>query len=234
MNTPARLDLPDADVVRHTAAFAPEEADRFLEHLLAATQWRHDRIRVFGRETPMPRLTAWYGDFTYTYTGIVNNPAPWTPALLAIKARAEAVADHRFNGVLMNQYRGGRDSVSWHSDDEHELGSEPVIASVSFGASRRFQFRRKDDHRRRTTTDLHHGDILVKAHIQVGRDRGCSVRTHRTNPNLHRVDVTGLEVVSRLGKRRSLVIEGGRSDRNGGHFNRYRCRGRRCPHRTTG
>ena len=109
----------------------------------------------------MPRLTAWYGDFTYTYTGIVNKPAPWTPELLRIKARAEELAGEAFNGVLMNLYSSGRDSVSWHSDDERELGAEPTIASVSFGATRRFQFRRKDDHSRKAAINLHHGDVLI-------------------------------------------------------------------------
>ena len=158
---PTRIDLPDADVVLFAAAFSAREADRHFANLLEETQWREDRITVFGKERPMPRLTAWYGEFTYIYTGIVNRPAAWTPALKRVKSRAEELANELFNGVLMNLYRSGRDSVSWHSDDERELGPEPTIASVSLGATRRFQFRRKGEHRMRTAIDLQHGDVLI-------------------------------------------------------------------------
>ncbi len=159
--TAIRLDLPDAEVVLFSAAFPAGVADNYFTHLLDRTPWREDHIKVFGKERPMPRLTAWYGDFTYTYTGITNPPAPWTPELLHIKACADRLAGETFNGTLMNLYRSGRDSVSWHSDDERELGPEPTITSVSFGATRRFQFRRKDDHSRKAAIDLHHGDVLI-------------------------------------------------------------------------
>ncbi len=161
LDEPVPVDLPDADVTLYAGAFSAAQADRFFAHLLEATPWRADRITVFGQERLMPRLTAWYGDFTYTYTGLANEPAPWTPELRSIKARAEELAGKAFNGVLMNLYRTGRDSVSWHSDDERELGPEPTIASISFGATRRFQFRRKGEHRVRQSVDLHHGDVLI-------------------------------------------------------------------------
>ena len=156
-----RLDLPTADIVLFSGAFPAEVADDYFTHLLEYTPWRQDRIQVFGKDHAMPRLTAWYGDFAYTYTGIANPPGPWSPQLLRIKALAEELAGETFSGVLLNLYRGGRDSVSWHSDDEHALGSEPTIASVSFGATRRFQLRRKGEHKMRAAIDLHHGDVLV-------------------------------------------------------------------------
>lgn len=160
-STAVRLDLPDADVVLFSAAFSAGAADNYFGHLLECTPWRQNRITVFGKNQAMPRLTAWYGNFAYTYTGIINQPAPWSPELLRIKARAEELAGETFSGVLLNLYRFGRDSVSWHSDDERELGLEPTIASVSFGATRRFQFRRKGEHRVRAAVDLRHGDVLI-------------------------------------------------------------------------
>src|SRR5205085_1550841 len=93
----------------------------------------------------LPRLTAWYGDAgkSYTYSHIAMKSEPWTPILLYIKNRIEEVVEVSFNSVLLNLYRSGKDSVSWHQDNERELGENPVIGSVSFGGIRRFQFRHR-------------------------------------------------------------------------------------------
>ena len=110
-------------------------------------------------------MTAWYGDAgkTYCYSGITVEPIPWTPLLLSIKTRVEAVANTTFNSVLLNYYRGEQDSVSWHSDDEPELGQNPVIASVSFGATRKFQFKHKTNPDLRAAIDLTPGSLLIMA-----------------------------------------------------------------------
>src|SRR5262249_34989131 len=104
-----------------------------------------ESIKLYGRPIDVPRLTAWYGEAGtgYTYSGIVNEPQPWTPALLEVKRAVEVPAGVTFNSVLLNRYRTGRDSVAWHSDDEKEFGENPVIASVSFGGTRTFQFKHK-------------------------------------------------------------------------------------------
>jgi alkylated DNA repair dioxygenase AlkB len=115
-----------------------------------------------GRRIPIPRLTAWHGAAGYVYSGIRLTPAPWTPPLLELKALAERLAGQSFNSVLLNLYRDGRDSVSWHADNEPGLGRDPVIASLSLGAVRRFQLK----HRRlpeRLTLDLPHGSCLIMA-----------------------------------------------------------------------
>jgi alkylated DNA repair dioxygenase AlkB len=98
---------------------------------------------MFGKEVPQPRLTAWYGDpaAQYTYSGLTWEPRPWTPTLLDLRRRLEAATDARFNSVLLNYYRDGRDSMGWHADNEPELGAAPAIASLSLGASRRFRLR---------------------------------------------------------------------------------------------
>ena len=156
--------LPDADVTLYPSLFEIAESDRLFQELLTKTEWRHDAIQIYGRQIPLPRLTAWYGDegASYTYSGIEMNPAPWTAALLSIKDRIEAAAGVSFNSVLLNLYRDGRDGVAWHQDNERELGKNPVIGSVSFGETRTFQLR----HRSRkdlgiVNIDLSHGSFLL-------------------------------------------------------------------------
>lgn len=157
------LDMPEADVEFFPDFFAPERADRLLRELLASTKWRQDSMKIFGRPTPLPRLTAWYGDpgVRYVYSGIVNEPASWTPALAEVRAAVEAACGEAFNGVLLNRYRGGDDSMGWHADDEPEFGEEPVIASASFGATRAFQFKHKRRKELKEAVDLTHGSLLV-------------------------------------------------------------------------
>jgi alkylated DNA repair dioxygenase AlkB len=161
----ARADnlLPRDGIVRlHEYALAEADARRLFEELMAVTPWRHEIATVMGRRLPIPRLTAWHGEAGYVYSGIRMKPAPWNGPLLEIKAVAEGCAGHAFNSVLLNLYRDGRDSVSWHADNEPGLGRNPVIASVSLGATRRFQMkhRRRED---RLALDLPPGSCLVLA-----------------------------------------------------------------------
>lgn len=146
---------------RHFLAAA--DADAALAVLRDGIAWRQDSMKLFGRAIPLPRLTAWYGDddATYTYSGITSRPNGWTPALLALRARVEAMAGASFNSVLLNRYRDGRDHQGWHADDEPELGRDPVIASLSLGVARDFVLRRNVDHARRIVLPLAHGTLLV-------------------------------------------------------------------------
>jgi alkylated DNA repair dioxygenase AlkB len=143
---------------------APEASAAFTE-LRGETPWKSDSIRIAGRLIPVPRLTAWYGDpgATYTYSGLRNEPLPWTPLLDALRARARETAGAPFNSVLLNRYRDGRDSMGWHSDDERELGEDPVIASLSLGAPRRFVLRHMKKRGRSMTLVLGDGSLLVMA-----------------------------------------------------------------------
>ena len=152
----------DGLVWLHEAALVAADANRLFEALLAATSWRQEIATVMGRRMPIPRLTAWHGEAGYVYSGIRMMPLPWNPPLLEIKAVAEACAGQAFNSVLLNLYRDGRDSVSWHADNEPGLGRDPMIASISLGATRRFQMKRRgSDHR--LSLDLPHGSCLVMA-----------------------------------------------------------------------
>lgn len=140
---PLPLPLPDADLL-FDHKFLPEvEATALLADLSAGVAWEQRTIRLFGQEFPQPRLTAWYGDAEarYTYSNLTWEPRPWTPTLLALRRRLEATTGARFNSVLLNLYRDGRDSMGWHADDEPELGPAPTIASLSLGATRRFRLR---------------------------------------------------------------------------------------------
>lgn len=140
-----QLDLPDANVILIDNFFSPNESKILYQNLINNIQWRQDKIKIFGKVINQPRLTAFYGDADreYSYSGIVMKPNSWTEDLLFIKNRLEKVAKITFTSVLINYYRDGNDSMGWHSDDERELGRNPVIASVSFGESRIFQMRHK-------------------------------------------------------------------------------------------
>ena len=153
----------DGEVLFYRNFFNSVESDELFSKLYSEIKWRQDTIQIFGQSILLPRLTAWYGDKgkTYTYSGIEQHPESWTPTLLNIKARVEEIAEVRFNSVLLNLYRNGKDSVSWHSDDEPELGQNPIIGSVSFGGTRRFCFRHKRIRNHKIEIELPQGSFLL-------------------------------------------------------------------------
>lgn len=162
-----RLPLPGAELSLWSSWLEPTEADGLLAELLASAPWETHRIHIYGREVASPRLSCWIGDpdATYVYSRTRFEPHPWTPALLALRARVEEACAMRFNSVLANLYRDGQDSMGWHSDNEPELGRQPVIASVSLGAARRFRLRAKrgDAKREVHVVELGHGSLLRMA-----------------------------------------------------------------------
>lgn len=144
--------------------YSNNTADRYFQDLLHGLAWQTEQIQIFGRLLTVPRLMAWYGDSDahYRYSGVDHAPLPWSGALLAIKADLESVCQHRFNSVLANLYRNGRDSMGCHADNEPELGPNPLIASLSFGDSRLFRLRHNRS-KQRLDIELAHGDLLVMA-----------------------------------------------------------------------
>ncbi|MFB9844827.1 alpha-ketoglutarate-dependent dioxygenase AlkB family protein [Mucilaginibacter ginsenosidivorans] len=153
--------LPEELLDYHPQLFDAAESAQLLQLLIGTIDWEQEEIKMFGKVLKTPRLTAWYGDRHYTYSGIKHYPAPWTNELLAIKQRIEPIAGTQFNSVLLNYYRDASDSMAWHSDDEHELGKNPVIASVSFGQERRFDIRHKHEKGRKYAIQLENGSLLV-------------------------------------------------------------------------
>ena len=133
-----------------------------MARLLAETDWREETVVVYGKRHLQPRLSAWYGDAAYTYSGLRLQPAPFTPLLNTLRHAVETATGHTFNSVLLNYYRNERDSMGMHSDDEPELGPSPAIASLSFGAARTFILKHK--HNKRTVrVDLTDGSLLLMA-----------------------------------------------------------------------
>jgi len=156
--------LPRAELLFDPVFLPAAEATALLAQLTAEVAWEQRAIRLFGQEIPQPRLTAWYGDpdARYTYSGLAWEPRPWTAALRALRQRVEAATGARFNSVLLNQYRDGRDSMGWHADDESELGPAPAIASLSLGATRRFRLRARPGPRPAPLSlDLPGGSLLL-------------------------------------------------------------------------
>ena len=160
-----KLLMPDAKVTFYKNLFSNEESDRLFKELYENIAWRQDKMSLYGKEINLPRKTAWYGDEnkSYTFSGIHLDPQPWTPVLLQIKEKIEQIADTSFNSVLLNLYRHGQDSISWHTDAERELGENPIIGSVSFGGSRRFMFRHRNDKNEKAEVALTHGSFLLMA-----------------------------------------------------------------------
>jgi alkylated DNA repair dioxygenase AlkB len=133
-----------------------------LARLVAETAWRAELVTVWGKQHLQPRLTAWHGEAAYAYSGLRLEPLPFTPLQQQIRAAVEAATGRRFNSVLLNYYRNGRDSMGMHSDDEPELGPEPAIASVSFGAPRTFILQHKTS-KQRIKVSLTDGSLLLMA-----------------------------------------------------------------------
>lgn len=122
--------------------------------------WAQHDITVFGRTVPTPRLTAWFGDAAYAYSGVINEPQPWPTTLAELRDRLGAELGGELNSCLANLYRDGSDSMGYHSDDEPELGPRPLIASISLGARRTFSLRHRVS-RQRWSWPLGAGDLLV-------------------------------------------------------------------------
>jgi alkylated DNA repair dioxygenase AlkB len=162
---PERLDLEDAEVSLWREAFDEPEARDLIRELRHGIDWRQEEVVVFGRRHLVPRLVAWHGDpgARYTYSGTPHEPLPWTLALERIRERVHELASCEFNAVLLNLYRDGRDGMGWHADDEVELGPDPVIASVSLGAVRRFCLRHRRRKGLRMDLSLPHGSLLLMA-----------------------------------------------------------------------
>ena len=157
------LQLPNADLQLLSHWQQASVADQWLEQLTQQTPWQQPQVRIYGRHVPVPRLVAWYGDAeaSYRYSGLTHQPLPWTLLLAQIRAQVEQAAGQPLNGVLLNYYRDGQDSMGWHSDDEAELGANPLIASLNLGGTRRFDLRRKGHNRIEHSLNLQHGSLLV-------------------------------------------------------------------------
>jgi alkylated DNA repair dioxygenase AlkB len=149
--------------------FNADESHEYFTSLQNTIAWKQEELKLYGKIIKTPRFTAWYGDdgMAYKYSGVTFYALPWTDKLLKINAAIEPLAGQQFNSVLLNMYRDGNDSMGWHSDDEPELGKNPIIASVNFGQARRFDFRMVKDYSVKHQLMLGNGSLLImKGDIQ--------------------------------------------------------------------
>ncbi|MCP4975406.1 MAG: alpha-ketoglutarate-dependent dioxygenase AlkB [Maribacter sp.] len=157
------LDLPDSNITYYPNLIDPKAATHYFNILKNAAPWQQDDIKVFGKIYPQPRLTAFYGNGSksYSYSNITMHPRPFTDKLLEIKQKIEEIEYVEFNSCLLNLYRNGKDSNGWHADDEKELGQNPIIASISLGQERTFHLRHKKDTKLKHKITLEHGSLLL-------------------------------------------------------------------------
>jgi alkylated DNA repair dioxygenase AlkB len=187
--------LPGADLAYAPSAVPQPEA--WLDVLRAQIPWERHRLRLFGRELEAPRLSCWIGDAdaVYTYSRTRFVPRPWIAALAALRDWLAALTGAPYNSVLCNLYRNGQDSMGWHSDDEPELGAAPTIASLSFGAVRRFRLRHRRDPALRLELELAPGSLLLMRGSTQALYRHDLPRTAR--PLGPRLNLTYRHVASR-------------------------------------
>jgi alkylated DNA repair dioxygenase AlkB len=194
---PERLPVAGGGALRLVRGWlAPRDADEALADLLANVPWAEQHIVLFAKQVAQPRLSAWMGDedATYTYSGLTQRPASWSASVAAMRRRLEATLGRPFNGVLLNLYRDGRDSMGLHADDEPELGPDPLVASVSLGAERRFLLkpRRRGEGAAPLGLVLTHGSLLVmEGAVQRGWVHGVpkdpAVAAPRVNLTFRRI-----------------------------------------------
>ena len=162
----ANLLPADGIVNDYGVIFSQAEADACLNTLLHDIPWQHDEALIYGKHITTARQVAWYGDagFAYRYSGVVRQARAWTPFLLhlkhAVEQHLQAVSPTVFNSCLLNRYSNGQEGMAWHSDDEAELGRNTVIASLSFGATRKFALRHRQSQQKRELM-LQHGQLIV-------------------------------------------------------------------------
>lgn len=163
LNSKIDLNLPDSKIIYYPKFFGIEESNHYFNTLLETTLWQQDNITVFGKTYKQPRLTALYANNQepYSYSNITMTPHKFTKALMDIKTKVETVVNSSFTTCLLNLYRNGNDSNGWHADNEKELGKNPIIASVSFGAERLFKLKHKHNKTLKKDLVLQHGSLLV-------------------------------------------------------------------------
>jgi alkylated DNA repair dioxygenase AlkB len=155
--------LPHQGNVRYYGTiFTLKESDAFRDYLLTEIAWQNDEAFIFGKHIITKRKVAWYGDraFNYTYSNATKIALPWTPELLIIKSKIEGMTGISFNSCLLNLYHSGEEGMAWHSDDEKALGKNTNIASISFGAERKFAFKHKET-KQKIDAFLEHGSLLM-------------------------------------------------------------------------
>ncbi len=161
---PRNLLHQDGIVQYYGPIVSKQQADSYLHDLLNTIEWKNDEAIVFGKRIITKRKVAWYGSkpFSYTYSNVTKHALPWTPTLLELKTLIEEKTGETFNSCLLNLYHNGSEGMAWHSDAEKDLKKDGTIASLSFGAVRKFSFKHKQS-KATVSTILDHGSLLIMA-----------------------------------------------------------------------
>lgn len=194
-NQSQKLSLLGADISYYPNFIASQEEQRLYNQLLRETPWQQDDIKVFGKIYAQPRLTALYGSkgLPYSYANITMHPHPFTTALHTLKERIEKECQNTFTSCLLNLYRDGQDSNGWHSDDEKELGPNPVIASISLGGSRVFKLRNRKEKTQIHKLVLEPGSLLL---MQGGTQHNWQHQIPKTSKQVPpRINLTFRKIV---------------------------------------
>lgn len=201
MPTSGQLNLPSTSLTprdgeaHYFPVFIPRaEADALFDELVARIAWQTEELSLYGKRILVPRRVAWYGDrgAVYRYSGVRHEPIPWLPQLLDLRERVASATQHLFNSVLANYYRDGNDSMGWHADKELELGVNPVIASLSFGAARSFKLQHNKS-KQVVDIVLEHGSLLLMSGSLQHHWRHCLPKTRQ--PASGRVNLTFRRII---------------------------------------
>lgn len=181
LNLPSNSLVPcDGEAYYFPAFLSRPEADTLFDELVASIAWQTEELALYGKRILVPRLVAWYGDrgAVYRYSGVHHEPMPWSRRLLELRELVAGATQHSFNSVLANYYRNGNDSMGWHADKEPELGVNPVIASLSFGAARLFKLQHNKQ-KQIVDVVLEHGSLLLMCGSLQHHWRHCVPKTRQ-------------------------------------------------------
>jgi alkylated DNA repair dioxygenase AlkB len=161
-DTTANLLPYGGEVNYYGRVVAPADANHYRDKLLTDIAWKNDEAIIFGKHIITKRKVAWYGDadYSYAYSGTTRHALPWTKELLELKALVESLTGTIYNSCLLNLYHTGDEGMAWHSDDEKSLGKDSTIASLSFGAERKFALKHRET-KQGVSLMLEHGSLLV-------------------------------------------------------------------------
>lgn len=165
------IEMPGAHIARDLTFLSEAEADSLFSTLIDHVEWEQRDVEVYGRIFPQPRLTAWFGQGNYSYSGLSLKARPMPEPIEALRQQVEARTGGVFNSVLLNRYVAGKNhGIGFHSDNEPELGRDPVIAMVTLGEGRGLHFKPKAHHQRimpelepNTQIETPHGSLLLMA-----------------------------------------------------------------------
>jgi len=158
-------EMENSHILLYDNYFTDEVSDNYFNYLKKEINWKQESMFMYGKKLNFARLTAWYGEKgkQYSFSGITLKPESWENDKILMEILKELIFETgiEYNSVLLNYYRNGKDSISWHSDNEKELGENPSIASVSFGCDRVFKMRRYSDKSNVHNIILKHGSVLL-------------------------------------------------------------------------